>query len=209
MQKIQKPQSGGRCRPNVMFARKSENGSVLVVALLMMVLLTLIGISASNTSTTEMQISSNEQLNRMVFYAAEAGLNVGRQVLSDLKLANPGNWDSMLAGTAIAWQDADGNNVNVSTLDQVVDATWTRTVGQTTFNLQVQDNDDLDGNPLIDTDNIVLLTSTATYRNARAQIQAAVRYRGPADNYAQEHYDTGNTGTALNESAEITNQSRW
>jgi hypothetical protein len=188
---------------------RTEGGSVMVVALLMLALLTVIGIAASNTSTTEMQISANEQQNRIVFYAADAGLNVGRQFLTDLKVDNPGNWDRLLAGTGITWQDADGNPVNLITLDGVVDTTWNRNVGGAVYNLQIEDNDDLDGNPLVDTDNVVVLTSTATFRNARAQVQASVRYIGPVDNYAQEHYDTGNTGTALNESAEITSQSRW
>lgn len=194
---------------NLTIDLRTEGGSVMVVALLMLALLTVIGIAASNTSTTEMQISANEQQNRIVFYAADAGLNVGRQFLTNLKVADPGSWDRLLAGTVFVWQDAGGNDVNVSTLDDVVDADWNRNVGLATYTLQIEDNDDLDGNPLVDTDNVVVLTSTATFRNARAQVQASVRYIGPVDNYAQEHYDTGNTGTALNESAEITSQSRW
>jgi hypothetical protein len=144
-----------------------------------------------------------------VFYGADAGLEVGRRVLNDIKVANPGNWDNLLAGTAFTWQDTGGNNVSVSTLDQVIDATWNRNVGLATFNLQVVDNDDLDGNPLIDTDNVVFLTSTATYRNAQARIRASVHYTGPADSYAQEHYDTSNAGTALNENADIAGALRW
>jgi Tfp pilus assembly protein PilX len=181
----------------------------MVVALLMLALLTLIGIAASNTSTTEVQIASNEQEIRIAFYAAETGLNVGRRFLSDLKVADPGNWDNLLAGTQFTWQDANGNDVNINTLNAAVDARWNRNVGGAVYSLGIVDNGDLDGLPFIDTDNTVVLTSTATFRNAEARVQATVRYTGPADNYAQEHYDTGNTGTALNESAEITNTSRW
>jgi hypothetical protein len=181
----------------------------MVVALLMLALLTIIGIAASNTSTTEVQISSNEQENRIVFYAADTGLNVGRLFLNDLKVADPGNWDRLLAGTVFTWQDAGGNDVNVSTLDDVVDARWNRNVGGAVYNLQIEDNDDLDGNPLIDTDNVVVLTSTATFRNARAQVQAAVRYIGPVDAYTQEHYNTSNTSEAANENAEIAGTRRW
>jgi Tfp pilus assembly protein PilX len=194
---------------NIISNLKREDGYVMVLALVILVLLSIIGIAATNTSNTEVKISGNEQLYKIVFYAADAGIEVGRRVLNDIKTANPGGWDNILAQTAFTWQDSNGNNVSVSTLNQVVNATWNRNVGLATYTLQVVDNDDLDGNPLIDTDNIVLLTSTATYRNAQAQIQASVRYTGPADAYAQEHYDTGNTGTALNESAEITNDSRW
>jgi hypothetical protein len=194
---------------NIISNLQCDNGSVMVVALIMLTLLTIIGVAAISTSTTEVQISANEQLHKIAFYAADAGLEVGRQVLNDIKIANPGNWDNILAGAAFIWQDADGDDVNVSTLDQVIDATWNRNVGLASYTLQIEDNTDLDGNALIDTDNMVVLTSTASYRNAQAQIRATVRYNGPADAYAQEHYDTNNTGSALNESAEITNESRW
>lgn len=186
-----------------------ENGSVMVVTLLILVLLTIIGISANSTSITEVQISTNEQLSRICFYAAETGLDIGRQFLSDLKSDNPGNWDNLLAGSIFTWHDADGNEVNISTLDQAVDSTWNRNAGLATYTLQVSDNDDLDGNLAVDTDNMIILTSTATYRNARARIQATVRYRGPSDAYAQEHYNTGNTSGAVNENTEIAGNQRW
>jgi hypothetical protein len=194
---------------NIISKHSRDTGSVVVVALIMLVLLSIIGITAIDTSTTEVQISANEQLHKIVFYGADAGLEVGRRVLNDIKVANSGNWDNLLAGTAFTWQDSNGNDVSVSTLDQVVDATWNRNVGLATFNLEVVDNEDFDDEEFIDTDNIVVLTSTATYRNAQAQIRATVRYTGPPDSYAQEHYDTGNAGTALNESAEITSAVRW
>jgi Tfp pilus assembly protein PilX len=194
---------------NVIHILGQENGSVMVVSMLMLVLLTIIGIAASNTSTTEVQISTNEQLSRIVFYAAESGIDVGRQFLNDLKLANAGNWDNLLSGNTFTWRDAGGSDVNVSTLDEVVDATWNRNAGLATYTLQVSDNDDLDGNPAVDTDNMVVLTSTATYRNSEAQVQATVRYQGPSDDYAQEHYNTGNTSEAANENAEIAGSQRW
>ena len=193
----------------IMSNLKCDDGSIVVVALIMLALLSIIGIAATNTSNTEVKISTNEQLYKIVFFGADTGIEVGRQILNDIKIANAGNWDNILAGTAFTWQDSDGNDVNVSTLDQLVDATWNRNVGMATYTLQVIDNDDLDGNPLVDTDNIVVLTSTATYRNARAQIQAAVRYAGPDDEYAQEHYNTGNTSEAANENAEIAGTQRW
>ena len=53
----------------------SENGNVLIVALLMLVILTLIGISASRTSTTDMQVARNQIPHKQDFYIAEAGQN--------------------------------------------------------------------------------------------------------------------------------------
>jgi len=187
----------------------NENGSVIVVAIIILVLLTLIGISAITTSTTEINIATNDQLNKMVFYTADAGIEVGRQMLNSLKAANPAAWDRLLTGTAFAWQNSNGTPIMVSTLNQVVEATSNRKVGLGTFTLQVSDNDDLDGNPLVDTDDTLILTSNASYRNAQAQIQVTVRYTGPSDQYAQEHYDNRKTGTNTNETAAVANNQRW
>ena len=51
----------------------NEKGSALVVALLVLVLLTLMGISATTTSTIEVQMAGNEKFHNMAFYAAESG----------------------------------------------------------------------------------------------------------------------------------------
>ena len=41
---------------------RNDRGSVLIIALLVLVLLTIIGISATNTTTTDIQIASNEKV---------------------------------------------------------------------------------------------------------------------------------------------------
>jgi hypothetical protein len=51
----------------------NDRGSALVVALLVLVLLTLIGISATTTSTIEVQMAGSEKVYDMAFYAAESG----------------------------------------------------------------------------------------------------------------------------------------
>ena len=51
---------------------RNENGSVLVVALIVLVLLTIIGISGINTFITEMQSATNHEFYKTAFYAAEA-----------------------------------------------------------------------------------------------------------------------------------------
>lgn len=53
---------------------KNERGSTIVAALLILVLLTIIGIAAINSSTTERATSFNYLLYERVFFAAEAGL---------------------------------------------------------------------------------------------------------------------------------------
>jgi Tfp pilus assembly protein PilX len=187
----------------------NEKGSVIVVAMIILALLTLIGVSAVTTSTTEVNIAANDQLNKMMFYTADAGSEVGRQMLNSLKAANPGAWDLLLSGATFTWRDSNGNSVAVNNLNQVVDATANRQVGLGTFTLQVSDNDDLDGNLLVDTDDTIILTSTGSGPHAQAQVRVTVRYTGPADAYAQEHYDSRKSGTNSNESAAVANNKRW
>jgi hypothetical protein len=55
---------------------KNEGGSVLVAALLILVLLTIIGISANSMSNSELNITSNAQLHKMAFFTAESGWHV-------------------------------------------------------------------------------------------------------------------------------------
>jgi type IV pilus assembly protein PilX len=58
-----------------------EEGSVLVVALIMLVLLTLIGISATTTSEIETKISANDRVQKRNLYAAEGAALHGAQDL--------------------------------------------------------------------------------------------------------------------------------
>jgi hypothetical protein len=53
---------------------KNEDGSVLIVALLILVLLTIIGISATTTTNIELQIAGNEKFHKIAFYHADSGV---------------------------------------------------------------------------------------------------------------------------------------
>jgi len=52
----------------------NEKGYVLVVSLLMLTVVTVIGIAATRTSDTELQIASNERQHLTDFYSAEGGV---------------------------------------------------------------------------------------------------------------------------------------
>jgi Tfp pilus assembly protein PilX len=55
----------------------NEKGSALVLALLILVLLTLMGISATTTSTVGVQMAGSEKFYEMAFYSAESGWQRG------------------------------------------------------------------------------------------------------------------------------------
>lgn len=52
---------------------KNDNGSAILIALMILVLLTIIGMAATKNSNTELKITTNSQLYKMAFYAAESG----------------------------------------------------------------------------------------------------------------------------------------
>jgi PilX N-terminal len=62
---------------------KNEDGSVIVAAMLVLVLLTIIGISATSTSNIELNIVANTQLHKMAFFTAESGWHVMSDWLDD------------------------------------------------------------------------------------------------------------------------------
>ena len=62
---------------------KNERGSTIVAALLILALLTIIGIAAINSSTTERATSANYLLYERVFFSAETGLEHAKAALQN------------------------------------------------------------------------------------------------------------------------------
>ena len=54
----------------------NDKGNVTLIALILLVVLTLIGISANRTSTLDMQIARNEIPYKQGFYIAEGGIHI-------------------------------------------------------------------------------------------------------------------------------------
>jgi Tfp pilus assembly protein PilX len=185
----------------------NQDGSMIVLALIILVLLTLMGLSASNTSTIEVKIADNEKRHKLVLYAADAGIEAGRAALDMIKDDDTGNWDNLFQGLQLVDQDAGITNLN-AVIDNIPAPSVGRSVGPATFSLVVVDNDDLDGTTNIDTDNIAILTSTGTYGTTQTVVEAYVRYTGQ-DEYAQEHYDAASSGQAAGEGRAVSGSSRW
>jgi hypothetical protein len=60
---------------NKMNTCQGETGSIMIVALMLLVILTLIGIAATQTAGTDIMISGNEATMKMDFYRNEGGNN--------------------------------------------------------------------------------------------------------------------------------------
>jgi len=63
---------------------KNEEGSVLVISLIMLALLSLMGIAATNISTIEIQIAANNRTYMQNFYMAEAAAREAAQKINGL-----------------------------------------------------------------------------------------------------------------------------
>ncbi|MCP4413688.1 MAG: hypothetical protein GY808_14100 [Gammaproteobacteria bacterium] len=59
----------------------NENGSALILAVLMLAILTIIGVSSLTTSTVEIQIAGNDKVHKTSFYAADGGTEIGREMI--------------------------------------------------------------------------------------------------------------------------------
>ena len=62
---------------------RNKNGVALIMALMMLLILTFIGISAISTTTFETNISGNERVGTVAFFASEAIFQVGLNQLPD------------------------------------------------------------------------------------------------------------------------------
>jgi hypothetical protein len=76
----------------------SEKGVGIVIALIMLLLLTFIGISAISTTTFEANITGNERVGTVAFYASEAIFQVSLRQLDD---PDPGNRTKPIPRTKI------------------------------------------------------------------------------------------------------------
>ena len=60
-----------------------EQGFILVVAILLLVILSILGIAATNTSTVEVQIAGNDKLQKEAFSEADGGTQAGAVLLEE------------------------------------------------------------------------------------------------------------------------------
>jgi len=63
---------------------RDEKGTVLIMVLILMAVMSIIGVTASTVSNTEIQISYNTKVSRMAFYAADGGMDVSAKVVGGL-----------------------------------------------------------------------------------------------------------------------------
>ncbi|MBF0257945.1 MAG: pilus assembly PilX N-terminal domain-containing protein [Desulfamplus sp.] len=91
----------------------NENGSAILISMIVLVLLTLIGISATNTSQIELQIAGNEKIYRQNFNLAEAGTTEAVQILKSTPPEALKDDNKFTYGNPayLSWLKPDGTNM--------------------------------------------------------------------------------------------------
>jgi hypothetical protein len=94
----------------------NQRGSALVMALLMLVVLTLIGISATSTTTFELQIATNDKLFKRAFYAADGATEMCGEVIE--QNIEERDWNNKITrGNLAVWRQTkkeDGTFVDLA-----------------------------------------------------------------------------------------------
>jgi Tfp pilus assembly protein PilX len=166
-------------------AIKNEKGVALLSAFMIMALLTALGLSAANTSTTELKIASNEKTATQALYAAEAGINFAIATLT----ADISNLDNYLT-------DPDGTINNLKE-DEPIGTSSTYTVKI------IDNNDETTGNnPLDDVDNTVIIKAEGTAGSSTKNI-TVVAYRPTISNPYINYAAFGETGVYTKNSGKV------
>jgi len=131
---------------------RGEQGSVLVIALLFASVLTIMGVSFITLSGTDISIAFNETNHSQAFYLAEAGIAEGTRILRDSN-----DWDNQLG----APQPFPCPGM-VPAAD-----------GGCTFRVENDVWAD-PGGPANDTNDVVVVRATGTFRNAAKEVDVAL-----------------------------------
>jgi len=101
------------------FAVNNEDGSVIVIAMLILAVLTILGVSSSNTSTTELNIVRNEGIYQTDFYQAEscayeALQRIEEETVTDRLFSTSNTYDWINNNTVNLSQSVNWNNFGQS-----------------------------------------------------------------------------------------------
>jgi len=92
----------------------NEEGFVLIFALLVMVLLTIIGIAATNTTMMELQISGNDRTYKETFYQADGGTRLAIRLIEE-NLGSPGGFTALDGVGRLVDPDDPNNTILIVT----------------------------------------------------------------------------------------------
>ena len=155
----------------------SENGSILVVTVMVLVLMSIVGLTTLRRSTVESEISGNHLLYHLYFFAAEAGIERAIESLEEEFIhANMGSvansitasWDfSFAGGDQIIGTEDDVFEMDKDGIGSYPEsAVWfdNSSIGAIAYQVKLWNNDDtrVGGSFLSDRDGIIWVRCDAT-----------------------------------------------
>jgi type IV pilus assembly protein PilX len=179
-----------------------ENGFALVTAMILLVVLTVIGIAATQTSMFEIMISGAERRKNAAFYAAEAGLEHGKMVVGPLISTNIGaaadptvqkpELTFLLDGSSDGWDAATTDEEGNTTFEvgARTAALENQPIGDGyTYSVRIYDNrSDSDMSPTVDGDGMVILSSQASKPNGGVS-RLEIGYETSISLFREEDYE--------------------
>ena len=154
-----------------------ESGFVLVTAMLLLVVLTVIGIAATQTSIFEILLASAERKKQEAFYSAEGGLEHGSVLVAPMMDANIDPDDQSPKLTFLLDGSQQGLDAATGTeFEEGAVLLGDQTIGDGyTYSVRLYNNKD-GGGPTQDMDGLVILGSRAQKANGGAsQLEIGLR----------------------------------
>jgi hypothetical protein len=159
----------------------NEQGSVLLLALLILFAVTMLGIFSTNTSTIEIQVAANNAYHKKAFYAAEAGIEHGRSILTPLLIPNNQTllaaaqkpvWSFALDGTINGVNAASINSDNKPDFENGATLLSNQQLGDCTYTVRVYDDWEGDADATVDGNGRIYMRSEAIGpRGSRAAVE--------------------------------------
>lgn len=157
-----------------------QRGFAIFGAVLVLALVTIIGIAAISTSTSERRTATNFMLYERVFYTAEAGLEHVKEAFKNT-LRMPANISVMAVTGRPDWSFALNGATDTSFSGGV---TWIsgQALDVNTYTITVWDNDDGDGDPAHDADGMIFIRSDAVGpQNSSCSVETLVTATATSD----------------------------
>lgn len=164
---------------NILGTLTDQRGFAIFGAILVLALVTIIGIAAISTSTSERRTATNFMLYERVFYTAEAGLEHAKEAFKNT-LRTPANIAVMAVTSRPDWSFA-----LIGATDTTYEGgkTWKQNLpfGGNTYTITVWDNDD-NADPTNDSDGLIWIRSEAIGpHNSRCSIETLVTATATSD----------------------------
>jgi len=147
---------------------KNDEGSLIVIVLMILVMVTILGLTATTVSRTEVQISTNELISQRMFFTADSGIEHAQRMLhTQIASANAGTTSGVNMTPVLFGQDlTSGGGDDATGFDYDNGAIWISNADfdgdGMNYSVRVWNNSSDPGGNTSDTDSFVYARSVAT-----------------------------------------------